>query len=514
MQNLVNNLSYFANNGRRKSKKRSSQQATLSQDASISKKRKSITKTAQKKRNSKSENQFNGQNVIFAKQHWDKCGGTSYWKQGNNFENIWKPWCKNALGVDRSSVSNANNERGMLNRFTTPESLMKHKNKGLKELQNDEGHWDEALKWGMIQQGMTFATTISNNGKRLTAKLTGESKNKALAVRRVLEGKNKNKNEGENDSDVECESDEETEQSEVSDSDITHIMSQPLAQKQQSKKQVQKHQKSKSQINISNIINDNGNNNDNDGIPPMISPGSSILPSLNSVSDALYDLSQVTGQNLNGLVNTEPLFNVKDSAVSALDGLKAKREEELAQEEQENDEKTLAVIGQVIDGILTTATDGSLQTALLAVTLGSSIKSQFFQWLQVNRDGIEQYFKSMDTFSHKLCNVIGDKDEFDVFLDCWMAWRVLFQSDIGLILNKIDGWFIGREEKEQLKQQSEFGLLPPPDIYIDDNNDQNVQNENENENVNENVNENENENNETESTVEVKSGKPDKQEIA
>ena len=148
---------------------------------------------------------FTPDNVELMIKQWEIVGGYVHWK--DQFGN-WQRWCKNALGIDRSNVSDAVNERAIIERFAKPERYMKYRKMGLKELQEEGNGWDQFLMKRMIAERKTNITIKEpTTGKLLTAKLPAKLANavqqqQMQEMQDLSDSDSQESNDDESDSDV------------------------------------------------------------------------------------------------------------------------------------------------------------------------------------------------------------------------------------------------------------------------------------------------------------------------
>ena len=411
--------------------KRTSQQANLPKKGGPRKKLKK--KQAPKKKKSK----FTAEKVRLLLKKWFS-KPLRYWKK--NFEE-WQAWCMNALSLDRSAVSDAASERSIIERFAKPKRFMLYKKMGLKELKNEGLGWDEFLTEQMIAEGVLKAEVQdSKTGKIYTAELTKTQKREILLAKRAAQAIESDDNHGvsapfaeiavesDDDEDLSDENDNEeapADNEEAEDSDVQHYMT----------------------------VANNNNNNQRTlemkkeldlNLPPKISSKNDdvMLSSLQNIDDMMFDLSQATGKDVKSGANEQPLFDMEEMMIGALDRMKEQRIKEIKNEKMKDEEKFGDMISQGIMHVIDNLTNGDLKMQLFSLSLNAPLSSLFFAWTQANFGALVEFYGvglGVDTFGLKVAKIMQQgESSYQAFLQQWMLWRTLYEDNVREIIAKID----------------------------------------------------------------------------
>ena len=413
---------------RNKSKKRSANQV-ISKHHDRSKKRRRLSK-----RTNSSNKMFTPQNVPLWIAKWNSMGGYSYWK--DHFAN-WQEWCDSALSLDRSNVSDAKNERALIDRFSKPERYMKHRKMGLKELQEEGQGWDEFLIERMIQEKipMIEIRDVDTGSVLHTASVPRARRHE------IANNTTQNVSKTQSMTDSTYKSKDKRGAATLEQIDIDAESEDPYSASDESE---QDSDESDSDVQVLN----NGNNSNNHNGQRRRKPY--MKGSINSIDDAIEDYSEATGRDIKFGANDDELFDVENVMVSALKKAKIQRTKEIKAAKKKDKDQFTEMMETIMDKCFEAIGNGTIQSQLFAMSMSAPLEVCFFQWCQTKfAELMEHYAGEMNSFNDKISNLMEQSDRWQIFLKQWMFWRIMTGDDTALVLTKIECF------------QNDSNILPP-----------------------------------------------------
>ena len=385
---------------------------------------------------------FTPQNVPLWIGKWNSKGGYSYWK--DHFPK-WQRWCESALGLDRSNVSQPKSERALIDRFSKPERYMKHRKMGLKELREEGQGWDEFLLERMaiektpfveIRDPMTdavlYTASIPKSSRRELRDKSGNDGDDPQSKTRTTPSKSKQR---------------------TSTSDVTQIDTESDEPESSSEDFEPESEQSDSDVQVMSNRNNSNNQNQSRRSKPY------MKGSITSVDDAMEDFSRATGRDIKNGANDNQVFDVEGVMVSALKKAKMQRSKEIKAAKQKEKDQFSEMMDTILDKGLKIFVNGTLDSQVFAMSVGTSLEVCFFQWCYAKLDELMDHYNgdiNMDSFHNKVSELIKQPIKWNIFLKQWMFWRIMSGDDTGMILTRIECF------------QIQDDLLPP--ALISDNN--------------------------------------------
>ena len=365
-------------------------------------------------------------------EEWESKGGWLYWK--NNREK-WIRWCDDAVSLDRSHIKDMRTERVIVERYSFPVRFLKHKKVSLEDLNRQGTGWYDFICYRMMKAGITDISVIEPKSKqRLTASLPKSYRDQIPkdSMKQLIQhdghtsyhytsvSNNSNSIDTNND-DFEVSLNEEEE-----DNDIIDI---PIPVK-----------KKPTQRNGGNNNNNNNNNKNHEEIKDETILSSKLKP-INSVKDAIKDIQDVTGINIEDGSNQNELINVANMALTGLQKLRVQREKEIKEGNLKEAKMFDDMISRFLSIFFTAFTNGNLQTQLFSLSLGTNLSSIFFQWVNAEFSNLVNHYgggSGLETFNLKMCRIMSNELQFKAFLNQFMLWRILYDKNVVEIFDKID----------------------------------------------------------------------------
>ena len=405
-----------AGSHKKKSRKRSANQAKLSKRDRSSKRR------CTRKRAGNIQKMFTPQNVPLWIEKWNSKGGYHYWK--DHFPK-WQQWCVSALGLDRSNVSDAKNERALIDRFSKPERYMKHRKMGLKELEAEGAGWNEFVIERMIAENtpivevrdpttdeILFSASVPRSRRAELDNSSHNNANNSQSQARASKQKQPDSTtdltQNESDSDDPYSSSEDyPEESDGTDSDVEVL---------------------------SNNANSNNRNGSRRSKPYM-------KGSINSIDDAIDDYSQTTGRNIKHDGNDDEVFNVENVMISALKKAKTQRTKEIKEAKKKDKDQFTEMMDTIFTKGFEAFGNGTLQSQLFAMSVSTSLEVCFFQWCHTKLGELMEHYNgdiNLDSFNNKVAELMKQPLDWNLFLKQWMFWRIMSGDDTGIVLTKME----------------------------------------------------------------------------